>query len=242
MACLTSGCVWHLPSDDQVSLESHAINLTNHPASDRNPACSPDDGHIAFDSDRDGDRNIYVMTRHGDDVRQLTFHEAADSAPRWSPDGKRLVFQSDREGKPDLYTVELETGEIERLTDMEDGTTEPDWSLDGSRIAFISNHRLYTLDVETRHIAPILLDMPRVHGPAWSGDGKRLAFFARPDGHDDIVVLDLPSGDTRIVTNDPGHQFAPCWYKATGLVYASNTTTSGRAELRFHHLERVDDY
>ena len=38
-------------------------NLTNNPADDRSPSWSPDGKRIAFTSDRDGNREIYVMGR-----------------------------------------------------------------------------------------------------------------------------------------------------------------------------------
>jgi Tol biopolymer transport system component len=44
---------------------SGQINLTNNPAADDVPSWSPDGRRIAFASDRDGNREIYVMNADG---------------------------------------------------------------------------------------------------------------------------------------------------------------------------------
>lgn len=43
------------------------------------------DRRIAFESDRDGDPEIYTMRADGTDVRQLTRNDAEDLSPGWSP-------------------------------------------------------------------------------------------------------------------------------------------------------------
>ena len=43
--------------------------LTNSPASDTYPAFSPDSSQIAFDSNRDGNDEIYVMNADGTNRR-----------------------------------------------------------------------------------------------------------------------------------------------------------------------------
>jgi TolB protein len=40
---------------------------------------------LAFQSDRDGDMDIYAMDIDGTSVRQLTDNDAKDSQPAWRP-------------------------------------------------------------------------------------------------------------------------------------------------------------
>ena len=49
------------------------------------PSWFPDGTRIAFDSDRDGDVEIYTMRADGTDVRQPTANNAVDLNPAWSP-------------------------------------------------------------------------------------------------------------------------------------------------------------
>ena len=46
-------------------------NITNNPASDGAPAWSPDGSRIAFQTDRDGDLEIYTMTPTGGSPSRL---------------------------------------------------------------------------------------------------------------------------------------------------------------------------
>ena len=62
--------------------------LTNNPANDMVPSWSPDGKKIVFDSDRDGNLEIYVMNADGSNQIRLTYNPADDWDPSWSPGGK----------------------------------------------------------------------------------------------------------------------------------------------------------
>ena len=62
-------------------------------------------GKIVFDSDRDGDREIYVMDADGGNPTRLTDNTAADRDPAWSPDGSRIALDSDRDGNREIYVM-----------------------------------------------------------------------------------------------------------------------------------------
>lgn len=62
-----------------------ARQLTNSPGDDDDPYWSPDGQHIAFQSVRDGDEEVYVANADGSDVRQLTFNDGIfDAVPTWA--------------------------------------------------------------------------------------------------------------------------------------------------------------
>ena len=49
-------------------------------------------GKIVFETNRDGNDEIYVMDADGGNLRNLTQHPARDIRPDWSPDGKANRF------------------------------------------------------------------------------------------------------------------------------------------------------
>lgn len=100
---------------------------------------SPDGESMAFYSNRDGDTDIYTMTRDGRNVRQHTFSPHGDLQPDWSPDGKSIVFHSGRDGNREIYVVNLETLEETRLTHHPADECSPAWSADGKYITFHTN-------------------------------------------------------------------------------------------------------
>jgi Tol biopolymer transport system component len=81
------------PSTGSGHSGSGVTRLTNNPAEDRCPSWSPDGSRITFDSDRDGNREIYVMNadpsagsgHSGSGQTNLTNSPAPDAWPSWGP-------------------------------------------------------------------------------------------------------------------------------------------------------------
>lgn len=82
-------------------------NLTNNSASDQKPRWSPDGSRIAFESERDGNWEIYVMDEDGGNQTRLTNNGGSDAWPRWNDDGSRIAFQSNRDGNWEIYVVDV---------------------------------------------------------------------------------------------------------------------------------------
>ena len=91
--------------------------LTRHEANDRYPAWSPDGERIAFESDRDGNFEIYVMSADGKYKHNLTQNPGDDAAPSWSPDGKKILFHSNRyEDQEEIYVMHADGSNTVRMT------------------------------------------------------------------------------------------------------------------------------
>lgn len=77
---------------------SELTNLTNSVDNSFRPDWSPDGQRIAFMSERDGNRELYVMNADGSNTVRLTDNSGDDNYPRWSPDGSTILFESNRAG------------------------------------------------------------------------------------------------------------------------------------------------
>lgn len=180
-------------------------SIVNDRASNFHARPSPDGRSIAFDSDRDGERAVYVADADGKNVRRIT-GEGFAAVPSWSPDGRMLAFVRAEPSKPkvwNLWTVDLETGETRRLTSHKVGQPWGGaWFPDGRRIAYSHENRLVVLtlaDKTTKVYAP-----PKKGGwirtPAVSPRGSRIIFQVHRDG---AWLLDLEDGSMRKVLSDP---------------------------------------
>ena len=99
---------------------------------------SPDGQRIVFTSERDGNKELYIMNDDGSGQTRLTHNTSSDAEPAWSPDGKVLAFVSDRDGNFEIYTMRVDGAEQTRHTYNDAKDESPAWSRDGTRLAFVS--------------------------------------------------------------------------------------------------------
>lgn len=71
-----------------------AQRLTSMPSYESNPVWSPDGTSIAFASDRNGGRDVFIMPASGGPATQLTFHSAGETPEAFTPDGKYVVYSA----------------------------------------------------------------------------------------------------------------------------------------------------
>ena len=72
---------------------------------------SPDGRFIAYDSTKDGERKIYLISSDGLQERVLVDSPGEDDSPLWSRDGRFLLFRSNRSGNWDLFVLPMEDGQ-----------------------------------------------------------------------------------------------------------------------------------
>ena len=161
---------------------------------------------IVFNSDRDGDHDIYLLDVDSGRTRNLTWNDREDWHPAWSPDGRTIAWVSgDYNAAWGVYLMD-DRGENVRLlegdcTSQTCGPSQPRWSPDGRFVAYNWARgpdwgEIHLADVATGAVAN-LSDRPGWTGPdgqpVWSPDGRRIVFNARPDNQDGLYVLDLPA-------------------------------------------------
>ena len=93
---------------------------------------------IVFSSSSNGDEDIYIMNKMGEDVQRLTTISnkgETNRTPEWSTDRLQIAFQSNREGPREIYILTIATGDIRRLTYSNGNCNHPAWSPDGKQIS-----------------------------------------------------------------------------------------------------------
>ncbi len=199
--------IWMAPiRPDGTTPSSAARPVTTEKQSIEGIALSHDGRWLAYDSNRNGNLNIFKVAFDGTgaigDPIALTTDSAPDYEPRWSPSDSELVFYSRRYGTKDLFLVDADGRDERRLTSLPGNEYYPDWAPDGSRIAFSSQVSfawdvlVITRGADATWTAPRRLDAPAT--PAvdvrWSPDGQVIALVT------DSTLGLLSVGDGRIRT------------------------------------------
>ena len=187
--------IWLVSTDAQ----RRNYALTSGKKSSAAPLWSPDGREIAFASDRDGKRQIFVISPIGGEARQVTKSETAVSAFRWSPDGKSIAFAApDADAKP-LKDRKDRYGEFEIV--RSDYTRSHLWvqPMEGAATRLTEGEKF------------------SVGAFSWSPDGTKIAFTAVPDPTPnssrlaDIYTVTLASKEVRPLVTTKGADSNPQW-------------------------------
>jgi len=157
----------------------------------------PFKGQIVFQSDMDGDREIYVMTKDG--VRQLTDNDWEDEFPKWSPDGKKIAYSANPKGNYDIFVMNADGSNVLPVTTSPKAEVEHAWFPDGKKIAYTIEERrglrkrftLWMIDLETKNISRILGEFKGSSAlPNFSPSAPLVAFTGKKTMGWDVFVFD----------------------------------------------------
>jgi serine/threonine-protein kinase len=158
------------------------------------PVWTPDGARVAFQSFRDGSRDLYWRAADGsDEVERLLSREGFQFPMSWSPDGEVLAFT---EGVPAQDILLLRPGgEPEEYLATESLEATPTFSPDGRWIAYRSDDagqmRLYVRPYPGPGGAQ-LVSLQGGEEPAWARDSRELFFR---DG-DRMMAVEVGDGET----------------------------------------------
>ncbi len=170
---------------------------------------------IAFDSDRFGNRDVFVLRPEGR-IDRVTRDPAFDGWADWSPDGQRIAFYSTRDGNPEIYVAEQDGSSPTNLSEHAGQDAHPDWSPDGTRILFHSDRAgdfdLWVMNADGSNQKRIPIDLPGDQGFAvWSPDGTRIAFHSQYAGAADIYVVNADGSGLTQLTETAANDWRPAW-------------------------------
>ncbi len=127
-----------------------ARRITSTAAVEGNPHFSPDGQWIAFNSNRSGIAQVYVVPAQGGTPTRLTWYPASSYPRGWTPDGTKVLYASSRESAPTgynrLWTVPVKGGPSTLLAAP--WGFDANYSPDGNKLTI---DRVSRWDVEWRH-------------------------------------------------------------------------------------------
>ena len=140
-----------------------------------------------------------------------------------TPDGRSVIYWRNDEGDQDggsLFRASIDgEGEPDQLTDGGDGgDADPVVSPDGTQIAFRrivrGERRIVTAPFDGERLTARPESQTsggNDQDPSWSPDGRRIAYKTGPNNNGDLAVVDLESGESRIVVENSEADTTPAW-------------------------------
>ncbi len=108
VAFVSGGDIWTVSSTG-----GEARLLVAHSANESRPMYSPDGRWLAFNSNRDGSTDIYLLELSSGDIKRVTFSSGGDQLDGWSRDSDWLYFSSntsDIGSMTDIFRVRMSGG------------------------------------------------------------------------------------------------------------------------------------
>ena len=118
----------------------HVETVLSDGAANYHAAPSPDGRWMAYDSDRDGERGVYIARTDGQEARKISGRGYA-AVPSWSPDGRRIAFVRAEPDRPRVWNVwlaDVDTGALTRVSRHRVGQAwRVSWFPGSDRIAYL---------------------------------------------------------------------------------------------------------
>ncbi|GJM41132.1 MAG: hypothetical protein DHS20C20_14140 [Ardenticatenaceae bacterium] len=171
---------------------------------------------IVFQSNRDGDHDIYIMNADGSNQINLTNSSAADHYPVVSLDGRRVLFESDRDGNWEVYVMNSDGSDLRRLTNAPSNDRLPTWSPDGEQVAFISDvdgdYEIFVMNADGTNRRQLTFNQMREGHVSWSVSNQ-LVYNSGATGSSswEIYTIDADGQNLRQLTDNSVSDWAPEW-------------------------------
>jgi Tol biopolymer transport system component len=165
------------------------------------------DGRIVYESDFDGNQDIWIMNQDGTGGKKLTSGSGRNGNPRVTPDGRYILFTSLRSGAPEIWRMEIDGSNPVQLTSS-GAALMSDISPDG-KWAFYTSAGIRKVPIAGGE--PVAL--PAMHStgyPSVAPDGKLIAYYYRekqPGAKKKIAVMPSGGGQPVWTFDPPGEEF-----------------------------------
>ncbi|MGE5377057.1 MAG: DPP IV N-terminal domain-containing protein [Bacteroidota bacterium] len=169
-------------------------------------------GLILFDSNRDGNPEIYAIDS-ASRMTRMTNNPASDTQGVWDPNMQRIAFTSNRNGQNDIYIQNADGSNTINLTNNLADDQQPAWSSDGQWILFTSNrdgnYEIYEVRLSNLETHNLTNNPGSDSQPSWirnrSKDlsGDYILFTSNRDGNNEIYRMKSDGSGAINLTNSP---------------------------------------
>jgi tricorn protease len=193
-----------------------ARRLTHHPADESRPRFSPDGQQLAFNSDRTGSQQVFVMPAAGGEARQLTFHTQGSQLEDWYPAGDAVLVSGVRDhfwkSGFRFFRVELDRRTAERPL-FDDYGRDGQLSQDGQSLLFTREGeswwrkgytgsraaQLWRYDLGTKAFETLRKDTLESKWPLWKPDGSG-CYFVTGEQCGNLAELSFADKSVKMLT------------------------------------------
>jgi TolB protein len=182
---------------------------------------------IAFYSDRDGAKEIYLMDYDGHDQRRLTAHQSISMSPSWSGQGDAVAYVSFfAGGGPAIYLADVASGRKSPLVTEGALNASPAFAPDGRQVAFAralgANIEIFVANRDGSNVRRLTNSGGIDTNPAFSPSGKEIAFTSSRSGSPQLYVMDAEGANVRRVSFEGEYNDGASWSPdGTRLAYAT---------------------
>lgn len=202
------------PTETPIPTKAPTSTYTPLPTSTTTPSPTPMADEIVFQSNRNGDFEIYIMSLDGNNQRPLTFNNVDDKYPRVSPDGRYITFESERDSNREIYIMNRDGGDQRRLTFHKAADLLPAFSPDGAQIIFASERSgfadHYIINLDGTNLQLINQTPMREGHVSWSINDE-LVFNASIELYWQIYTTTLDGSNHQQLTNSRIDEWSPEW-------------------------------
>jgi Tol biopolymer transport system component len=232
--------IWSIPIPDaDVASVTDAQQVTFGSEKTEKLGVSPDGQWLAYDSDRNGNADVWKIRIAGGEPEQVTRSSANEFVNEWSPDGREILYQTIRGATGrDIMVVTFDGTRTATIVSTPEDEQHGTWSPDGNRLAFVrgrsEQYRLFVTwraGKDAAWAAERQLTSDTGIDPKWSHDGKQIAFTRRsevwlisPDGSNERPLVTRLTADGTIV------QYA-IWSPDDKTIYVKASDNERRASI-----------
>lgn len=226
--------------EERSAIDEHAARIIAHKKDEFTlnilPAVSPDGKYLAFLSDREWYRTIYLASAETGKIikplvqgeRRGTFETLRflHTSLAWSPDSRYLAFNAKAGGENAIYLLDIDSEKIvQKLVPAVASISFLAWSPDNRSIVFTGTQNgqedLYRINIEDQTLLQLTDDLYSNRHPSWSPDGQAIVFMTDAGqfsdaeelkfGPSNLAIYEMASGLTYQLTDNNANDFTPAW-------------------------------